>query len=106
MADIKKIRGHKIKVVKLEKDDFANIEVEEVIEDDSNLSDEIEKKIDKEIEHENDLSITVIISILVLCFFVGISLGYMLYRIAINSSNAMMIIKYFLNWQICVNNEK
>lgn len=110
MADTKRVRGSKIKKTQ---EDIKNVtSIDEIKEDEIKtvkkikpkkikkeviISDEMEQKLDKEIEHEDDLSITVMICILVLCFFVGISLGYMLYRIAINSSNAMMIVKYFLN---------
>lgn len=55
-----------------------------------------EQKLDKEIEIEDNLSIMVMIIILIICFLVGISLGYMLYRIAINSSNVMFIVTHFL----------
>jgi len=56
-----------------------------------------EKALDKAIETEDNLSITVMLVILVLCFAFGIALGYALYSIAINSSNAMIIMRYFLN---------
>lgn len=59
-------------------------------------TDKEEKELDKAIENEDNLSITVMIIILILCFIVGIFLGYVLYRIAINSSNVMMIVRYFL----------
>jgi len=42
-----------------------------------------EKKLDNEIERDDNMSIVVMILILVFCFVVGISLGYLLYRIAI-----------------------
>ena len=45
-----------------------------------------EKKLDKEIEKEDNLSVMVMVIILALCFVVGISLGYLLYRIAINGA--------------------
>ena len=56
-----------------------------------------EEQLDKEIDSEDNLSITLMIIILVVCFVVGIFLGYMLYRIAINSSNVMFIVKYFFD---------
>lgn len=56
-----------------------------------------EKKLDREIEGQDNLSIMVMIIILVLCFIVGIMLGYMLYRIAMNSSNVMFIIAHYLH---------
>lgn len=59
-------------------------------------TDKEEKELDKAIENEENFSITVMVIILVLCFIVGISLGYVLYRIAINSSNVMMIVRYLL----------
>ena len=57
-----------------------------------------EARMDKEIENSDNLSVGLMIVILVLCFVVGISLGYVLYRIAINSSNAMFIVKYLFGW--------
>ena len=53
-----------------------------------------EKKLDKEIENEDNLSITLMIVILLACFVVGGILGYMLYRIALNSSNVLSIVPY------------
>lgn len=55
-----------------------------------------EKELDKAIETEDNLSITIMLVILVICFAIGIALGYVLYSIAINSSNVMMIMRYFL----------
>lgn len=56
-----------------------------------------EQKLDRELENEDNLSITVMIAILVFCFIIGISLGYILYRIAMNSSNMMIIITHYLH---------
>ena len=50
-----------------------------------------EEKIDHQMEKEENISIVVMLIILIFCFIIGISLGYMLYRIAINSS-AMYIV--------------
>lgn len=54
-----------------------------------------ELKNDKRIENEENLSVAIMILILVICFAVGIFLGYLLYNLAINSSNAAMIVRYF-----------
>ena len=43
-----------------------------------------EKKLDEGIQKDDNMSIGLIILILVLCFVVGISLGYLLYNIALN----------------------
>ena len=43
-----------------------------------------EQKMDKAIERDDNMSVMLIVIVLVLCFIVGISLGYLLYRIAIN----------------------
>lgn len=51
-----------------------------------------EEKIDHQMEKEENISIAVMLIILVFCFIIGMSLGYMLYRIAINSS-AMFIVR-------------
>jgi hypothetical protein len=50
------------------------------------LSKAEEKRLDNDIEKNDKMSIVVMGAILVLCFVVGISLGYLLYRIAINGS--------------------
>ena len=57
-------------------------------------NDNEEQELDREIEQEDNFSIVLMILILVVCFVVGITLGYILYRIAINSSNVMLIVKY------------
>lgn len=48
---------------------------------------------DNELETEETISLAVILFILLICFVVGIILGYLLYHIAINSSNALLIVK-------------
>ena len=58
--------------------------------------DEKEKVTDNELENEETMSIAVIIFILIVCFVIGIVLGYLLYHIAINSSNALLIVQKFL----------
>ena len=68
-----KVKGRKLKI--------SNLDVEEI-------------KLDKEIEKSDNLSITVMVIILILCFVIGGILGYMLYRIAINNSNYLFISPY------------
>ena len=58
--------------------------------------DEKEKVTDNELENEETMSIAVILFILIVCFAIGIVLGYLLYHIAINSSNALLIVQKFL----------
>ena len=58
--------------------------------------DEREKVTDNELENEETMSIAVILFILIVCFVVGIVLGYLLYHIAINSSNVLLIVQKFL----------
>lgn len=58
--------------------------------------DEKEKVTDNELENEETMSIAVILFILIVCFVIGIVLGYLLYHIAINSSNALLIVQKFL----------
>lgn len=74
-SDIRKVRSRRLNVKDLNQD---------------------EVRLDREIENEDNLSITIMILILVLCFVVGIFLGYMLYRLAMNGGNALMILWYFL----------
>ena len=57
---------------------------------------EREKVTDNELENEETMSIAVILFILIVCFVIGIVLGYLLYHIAINSSNALLIVQKFL----------
>ena len=42
-----------------------------------------EKRIDKEVENSDRMFILVMVVILVICFVLGISLGYVLYRLAL-----------------------
>lgn len=65
MADTKKIKSRKICM---------------------SLSKAEEKRLDREIERDDNVSVMLIVVILALCFIVGISLGYVLYRIAINGA--------------------
>lgn len=56
-----------------------------------NVVNKTDKELEKEALQEESISIAMIILIVGLCFVVGISLGYILYRIAINSSSALII---------------
>lgn len=66
----KKIHGKKIKL--------SNLNIEE-------------KNKDKEYEIENNISIIAIFLILIFFFIFGCVIGYMLYKIAINNSNTLLI---------------
>ena len=50
------------------------------------LSKAEEKRLDNDMEKNDKMSIFVMIGILVLCFVVGISLGYLLYKIAMTGA--------------------
>lgn len=52
--------------------------------------------IDQEFDSENSLSIALIVFVLVLCFIVGITLGYILYRIAMDNSSVLLILNPFI----------
>ena len=56
----------------------------------------VEKQLDKEIEAEDNLSIGVMILILIGCLALGVSVGYLLYRLAINSSAGIIVINKWL----------
>ncbi len=60
-----------------------------------NINKNVVNKTDEELERdaiqEENFSILMIIVIIFLCFVVGVSLGYILYRIAINSSSAIIL---------------
>ena len=77
-----KVRKRKISPKEFKKNDVSEeiLDKEEVIED-------------EKIENEETISIAVVLVILFVCSLVGILLGYLLYHIAINSSNALLIIQ-------------
>lgn len=79
----REVRGKKIRTNEIE--DTRQVNEQKV--------DKTEEKIDREIESEDNLSIAVMIAILVGCFVVGTILGYVLYRLAINSSAFIMGVK-------------
>ena len=56
----------------------------------------VEKQLDKEIEAEDNLSIGVMILILIGCLALGVGVGYLLYRLAINSSAGIIVINKWL----------
>lgn len=119
MADIKRVKARKLnkgilfdnKIDSYEKDNVENKEeLKNSISENKNKRKKVksrkikmaytakeEQKMDKQIETEDNVSVLVMVIILVLCFIVGISLGYILYRIAINSSSAMFIVKYLFS---------
>lgn len=49
-------------------------------------------KVDKELEQSDNISIAAMIFIIVICFVVGIGLGYILYNLAISNSSASFIV--------------
>ena len=56
-----------------------------------------DKELDKEATQEENVSIFLIVLVVVLCCIVGIVLGVYLYKLAINSSNAIIISKLVSN---------
>ncbi len=58
---------------------------------DKNILNKTDKELEKEALQEENISIAMIALIIGLCFVVGISLGYILYRIAINSSSILIV---------------
>ena len=60
-----------------------------------NINNNVVNKTDSELEREaiqeENISIFMIFLIIGICSLVGISLGYFLFKIAINSSNAMIL---------------
>lgn len=98
MAGVKKIKARKIRK-NVEIVDNDSEKVENVIEESivnkkkvksrkihMSLSNAEEKKLDREIEKEDNFSVALMVTILGLCFIVGITLGYVLYKIAINGA--------------------
>ena len=65
----------------------------------SNITKNVVNKTDKELEneaiHEENISIAVLVLIIAICFLVGVGLGYVLYKLAINSSS-LIIMRYLL----------
>ena len=100
MANDKKIKSRKLK----KNANIVDKNLESLVVDKNNLIDETnnkclrnkkicmslskaeEKKIDNDMVREEKISITVIVIILFFCFVVGISLGYILYKLAITGS--------------------
>ena len=76
----------KINSRKIRKKEFEDIYFNESIE---------EEKLDKEINAMDNLSVGVMILILIGCLVLGVSLGYILYRLAMNSS-ALIIVNSLL----------
>ena len=51
-----------------------------------------ETKADREIEQSDNISVVMMVLIIIICFIVGIALGYVLYNISIASSNAAFVV--------------
>lgn len=62
MAEVKKVKSRKIKM---------------------SLTKAEEKKLDNELERNDNFSVALMLVILISCFAIGITLGYFLYKIAI-----------------------
>lgn len=88
MASAKKIKARKIKKVSdinqesdlLENKENRKIKPKKIR---MSFSKDEEKKMDEAIARDDNVSIALIVLILAVCFVVGITLGYILYRIAI-----------------------
>ena len=88
MASAKKIKARKIKKVSdinqesdlLENKENRKIKPKKIRMSFSKVE---EKKMDEAIARDDNVSIALIVLILAVCFVVGITLGYILYRIAI-----------------------
>ena len=88
MASAKKIKARKIKKVSdinqesdlLENKENRKIKPKKIR---MSFSKDEEKKMDEAIARDDNVSIALIVLILAVCFIVGITLGYILYRIAI-----------------------
>ena len=88
MASAKKIKARKIKKVSdinqefdlLENKENRKIKPKKIH---MSFSKDEEKKMDEAIARDDNVSISLIVLILAVCFVVGITLGYILYRIAI-----------------------
>lgn len=88
MASAKKIKARKIKKVSdinqesdlLENKENRKIKPKKIR---MSFSKYEEKKMDEAIARDDNVSIALIVLILAVCFVVGITLGYILYRIAI-----------------------
>lgn len=88
----KRIKGTKIRI--------NDVKDKNKIEKTKIRSAKIRKKTEKELEHdaifEENISIFGVVIIVVLCLIVGIALGVLLYRLAMNSSNSAVIINKLL----------
>ena len=88
MTSAKKIKARKIKKVSdinqesdlLENKENRKIKPKKIR---MSFSKDEEKKMDEAIARDDNVSIALIVLILAVCFVVGITLGYILYRIAI-----------------------
>lgn len=55
-----------------------------------------DKELDMEATKEESISIFVVLLVVILCCAVGIGLGIYLYKLAINSSNAIIVSRFLL----------
>ena len=85
-----KVKGKKIR----NNSSKDEIKEDSTIVEDSLVSDN-EDVSDKEIEVEDNMSFALMIFILAMCFIVVTVVGYLLYRLAINNSNALFIYDFF-----------
>ena len=83
------IKDKKIRKRKVYFDEVEEISVDEPINEVEEISVD---EIDKEIENDDNMSLALIFFIVVMCFIVGIVVGYIIYRLAINTSNVLFIV--------------
>lgn len=61
-----------------------------------NVVDKSDSELEKEAIQEEHFSIAMVLLIVVVCCLVGVGLGYLLFKIAINSSNSAIILSNLL----------
>lgn len=84
-----------VKGRKIRNNDYDNKLKKDIVKSNKEL-DKKKKVIDKSDSIGDEMSIISIIIIVLLCFVVGISVGFILYKIAINNSAAIIIDKMLL----------
>ena len=88
------IKGSKIKGNNFKKEVISKLDNVKIRR--SKVRRKSDKELEKEAIVEENMSILVIVLIVLICFVVGISLGIGLYKLAINSSSAVIINKLLL----------
>lgn len=82
----KRIKGSRLRNIN-ERENISDKKIK-----DSRIKNKSDKQLEREAIEEENISIMAVVIVVILCFIIGILLGWGLYKLAINNSNIAFVI--------------